>query len=147
MKILTLASILSVSALTLMPCVASADPVGVKIDVKCPAAGSNGPDALANFGDVIAGYGQEVVTNQNNPIYFKSTAPLAPNTPSKLSNYRNDSVDYDSTTGTVSCNYVSLIYPEPRISVSYVLTNGKGGIVTNQAGDYVSITLPVGFRN
>lgn len=147
MKIFTLVSLLSVSALTVMPVVASADPVVFNIKVTCPISGTSAPNDLSNFGDVIAGYGKEELEDNNyNVIYFKSTAPLNPNTPHKLDNYRNESIDYDSATGTVSCNYISAMQSEPRLSVSYVLTNGKGGRVAERTGSYVNILLPLGVH-
>lgn len=137
------ASIASLLALT--PAIAVADPTELDIRVVCPGTyGYN--NVLTHHGDYVAGYGEEFIDRVGGKqIYFKSTT-LADNTPKDLSNYRNEKVEYDSTSGRVSCTYSSNQNQEPLLSVSYTLTNGKGGIVTSQSFNEIAIRLPLGLR-
>jgi hypothetical protein len=138
----TLASLFSVLALT--PMLALANPAELDVTVFCPAV----TNTLSNYGDYIAGKGYAIVGNNGrNPVYFKSTSPLAPNTPTKLDNYRHEIADYDSTTGSVSCSYTNYDATKASFTVSYTLTNGKGGVVVVNSNDYVSIKLNVGLTS
>lgn len=145
-KNILLAAILGASVLALSPLSASADPVGLRVTIQCPGIAGN-QNVITNFGDYVGGSGMEIMDNQNPfPVYFKSVS-LAPNTPADLSNYNNQSARYDSTKGSVSCAYTSSNLSEPALSVSYALTNGKGGAVTGSDQASVSFVLPVGRRN
>ena len=65
---LILASLLSFSALALTSTLASADPIGLNVIIKCPKGSEKG---ISNFGEYVAGYGQEYFLNQNpQSIYF-----------------------------------------------------------------------------
>jgi len=145
-KLHALALLCSVSGLTFVPVMVIADPIGLNINVVCPVANGGSPNTLTNFGDYVAGFGQEFIQNQGSPsIYFKSAAnPL--NMPNKLLNYSNQMADYDSVTGQVFCSYVSSNPAEPSFTVSYTLANGKGGQITQQSNNNVNILLALGFR-
>lgn len=120
----------------------NAGPVGVTVDIFCPIMGSN---ALTNFGDYIAGYGYENLLSQNNLIYFKSDS-LPTDLPAQLNNYFNEYVNYNSTTGRITCGYISNLTSEPRFTVSYYLTNAKGGAVQWQSSNSINIILPLGIK-
>lgn len=142
---IALASLLSLSAIA--PTLAFAEPGGLNIVITCPATNGN-QNVLTNFGEYIAGYGQETIEGVGGmPVYFRSFASNFSNLPTKLTNYRNEGVTYVSTTGQVNCNYVSQSpNKEPAFDVSYTLTNGKGGSVTRQAPNSITIRLPVGLK-
>jgi len=78
-------------------------------------------------------------------VYFKSEG-IPSNTPGSLTNYFNDAAAYDSTTGRVSCSYQSNISTDPYFTVSYTLTNGRGGAVQGQTNNAISILFPVGLK-
>lgn len=140
-----LASLLSVSALSLTPVIAAADPAGINILVRCPTT-QGVQNVLTHFGDYIAGYGDETIQNQGStPIYFKSSA-LAFGVPGQLGNYHNNGTSYESSSGQVTCNYTSSNPKEPNFAVSYDLTNGKGGTIVQQGKDFIRFVLPVGLR-
>ncbi|VVC76215.1 hypothetical protein AQUSIP_15210 [Aquicella siphonis] len=140
---ISLAAVLGVSILAISPFSVYADPAGIRVTVQCPGT-NNGANVITNFGDYAAGYGMETIENQGQfPVYFKS-AVLSPNTPANLSSYYNRSVQYDSTSGRVSCNYSSSNLTEPDLTVAYVLTNGKGGAVLASDSIGVTFSLPVG---
>lgn len=141
MKKSTVCSLLLLSTVTFSP-VSTASPVGLVVDIYCP---SQGPNTITNFGDYIAGYGMENILSQNNPVYFKSLS-LAHDVPAQLGNYYNEAVSYNSTTGMVSCSYVSNNPTEPRFAVAYTVTNGKGGSVQWQSGNSINIIFPVGLK-
>ncbi|QRN02824.1 hypothetical protein GH742_02455 [Legionella sp. MW5194] len=139
MKKKALVSLISGLALTSL---VHASPIGVTVDIFCPMA--MGSNALTNFGDYIAGYGYENLLSQNNLIYFKSDS-VPTDLPTQLTNYFNEMVNYNSTTGRVTCGYVSNLPTEPRFTVSYYLTNGKGGAVQWQSSNSINIILPMGI--
>jgi hypothetical protein len=120
------------------------NPTGLNIDIVCPETQS-GPNVLANFGDYIAGYGYENILSQTNNIYFKSSC-LPSDIPNQLTNYNNDSVKYNSTTGLVTCAYSSINQNEGNFSINYTLTNGRGGVVLSQSNNEINLLLPVGFK-
>jgi hypothetical protein len=130
------------SLLALSPVVALAEPSELEIHVSCPQV-----DVLANHGDYIAGYGEEtIVSMPTKKIYFKSTNVLDANTPKNLKSYFSEKVEYDSTSGQVSCTYTDYRNRYPNVTVSYTLTNAKGGIAEAQASDRIKIRLPLGLR-
>lgn len=140
------ASLLLIFTLALAPAIATADHVGIsiKVDVVCPIPNL---DVLTNYGDYAEGNGKEMIHGQNmTEVRFKSSS-LPAHMPNKLNNYRNESANYDSTTGQVSCSYTSTNPAEPRFTVSYTLTNGKGGTVLLQFNEFVTIKLPVGLHS
>lgn len=120
-----------------------AAPVNLIMDVYCPM--TQGPNALTNFGDYVAGYGMENILSQNNPIYFRSPT-LPANMPASLVNYFNEAVAYESTSGTVSCSYMSNMPTEPRFLVRYTITNGQGATVMGQSSNSLNLMLPVGLQ-
>jgi hypothetical protein len=121
-----------------------ANPVGLPSDIVCPSTQGTS-NVITNFGNYIAGYGTEFMLSNSLPIYFKSGLPTA-GTPRKLAGYFNESTDYDSTTGKVSCNYVSNNLGEPAFSVDYFLTNGQGGVVVAQSNNSISLLFQVGVK-
>ncbi len=137
-----LGSLLALSTLVLSTAIAS--PVGFQADIYCPST-QGSSNVITNFGDYISGYGVEYLLSQTNPAYFRSTAYVQ-NVPATLINYFNDSISYNSTTGVVSCNYQSNIATDPTFSVSYFVTNGKGGAVQWQSANAIGIMFPVGLR-
>ncbi|RDI42853.1 hypothetical protein [Aquicella lusitana] len=138
-KVFTFVSLLSLSSLTFIPSVSLADPVGLRVEINCPTR-----NELANFGDYVAGNGYEVIQDRFNTIYFKSSS-LPTLMPAKLDTYRSESTEYDSTSGRVTCYYNSLAQ-DPRFSVAYTLTNGRGGSVISQSESNIAISLPFGLR-
>ncbi|KTD76508.1 hypothetical protein [Legionella waltersii] len=136
-------SVCSLLLLSFVSAAALAGPVNLIVDVYCPS--TQGPMVLTNFGDYIGGYGMENILSQNNPVYFKSIS-IAHDVPANLTTYFNESVNYNSTTGQVTCNYMSNNPTEPRFGVAYSLTNGKGGAVQWQSQNSINITIPVGLR-
>ncbi|APF04067.1 TPA: hypothetical protein ACJ5DT_000780 [Legionella pneumophila] len=137
-------SLLLLSAITFSP-VIKASPIGLMVDIYCPTT-QGAPNVITNFGDYIGGYGMENILSQNNPIYFKSIS-LAHDVPAQLGNYYNEATSYNSTTGQVTCSYISNNPTEPRFAVAYTLTNGKGGSVQWQSGNSINIIFPVGFNS
>jgi len=140
---MNLRRIIPLSCLVLLstPLLSYADPVNLQIDIQCPIVNSSS-STLSNFGDYIAGYGMETVSNQMFPIYFKS-GPIQ-NIPAQLTNYVNSNTQYDSTKGTITCSYTSND-ANPPFTVMYDLTNGKGGVVTSSSANSIDINLPVGM--
>lgn len=136
MRISTLASLFSVVLASPM---VMANPVQIDIEVVCPFP-ANGMNRFDNY---IAGYGLEKIQGHGNQIYFKSSS-LSEKVPNKLINYRNQNVDYNNQTGNVSCEYRSMNPTEPNFSISYTLTNAKGGLVMNQTDSSIVIQLPIG---
>lgn len=118
-------------------------PTSTSIVINCPYT-QGGPNVLTNFGSYIAGYGTENILSQYNQIYFITNGSID-NVPSSLTNYYCESVAYNSTTSTVTCNYQSSLPTEPLFSVSYSITNGIGGAVVAQTGNSINILLPLGF--
>jgi hypothetical protein len=129
-------------ALSLTPFTVLADPMGLSVKVACP--GSTGTKSVANFGSYIAGYGLETIQPVGTSApYFKSET-MPGNVPADLRSYHNSNASYDSTTGKVVCGYISKNAGEPGIAVSYVLTNGKGGLIVSIETDSVNLLLPLG---
>lgn len=120
------------------------NPVGQPSDIYCPSTQGT-TNVVTNFGSYIAGFGTQFSLSNNQPIYFKSGLP-APGTPRKLLSYFNESIDYDSTTGNISCTYASNNFGEPPFSVDYLLTNGRGGIVVGQSNNSISLIFQIGFK-
>ncbi|KGP64184.1 hypothetical protein EP47_10305 [Legionella norrlandica] len=143
-KFSTLCSLLLLSTITVSPAT-MAGPVGLVVDIYCPVT-QGAPNVITNFGDYIAGYGMENILSQNNPIYFK-TISMPHDVPAHLGNYYNETVNYNSTTGQVTCSYISNNPIEPRFAVAYTLTNGKGGAVQWQSGNSINIIFPVGLKS
>lgn len=141
------ATVLSVSALAIFPTIASADPVSYDVEVMCPTAVGEASSSLGRFADYVAGYGFEFLPDGNElQVYFKSDAYLD-GIPASLGNYYNDSVSYDSTTGNVSCNFVSSDYSENPFSVNYHLTNATGGTATVMGSDDIIVSVPFGLKH
>ncbi len=140
------ASVLSLSALTLAPIKASADPIGLNVTIQCPNSKGSGETVITHFGDYIGGFGVEDIRNQGQKqIYFKSNF-VAPNTPTDLTDYDNSDIQYDSSTGTVTCNYTNPRANAPLVTVSYTLINGKGGAIEGKSSCSILINLPVGLK-
>ena len=140
-----LRSLVLLSSLVLSPGLVLADnPVTYGVTVYCPNT-QGGSNIITNFGNYIAGYGVEYILNYTTQAYFRS-ASFIQNVPASLTNYANASVEYNSTTGIVSCLYQSSIQTEAAFSVSYYLTNGFGGSIQSQASNTITISLPAGLR-
>ncbi len=123
---------------------AYADPIEYSMEIKCPAINGT-KNILANYGDYVGGYGSQIIdSNQSRPIYFKSLS-LPNGMPAKLGTYDNSLAEYNSATGIVSCKYDSFA-DQPVFTVSYALTNSKGGIVVSQTRDSIFLMLPIGLR-
>lgn len=126
-----------------------ADPSSERYTFICPSIVGVAPRILTHFGDHIAGYGVEYVNfNAKTPDpYFTGTVVTGSNIPYSLSSgsYSNSNTSYASATGTVSCNYTSTIGFDP-FTVSYALTNGKGGIIAAASANTIDIDLPIGFK-
>jgi len=145
----SLKSLLAVSSLVLSSAAMAsigiiANPVGLPSDIVCPATQGTS-NVLTNFGNYIAGYGTQFMFSNSLPVYFKSSA-YPTGVPSKLVSYINDTADYDSTTGKVTCSYVSNSLGQPAFSVDYFLTNGQGGIVVAQSNNSISLLFQVGAK-
>lgn len=137
MKKTLLISLAAASLLSQVP--AMADPVGVPVTVRCPIVHD-----LNNFGDSITGTGTEILGNHEGfNITFKSSSLVEPI--KDINNYENRSAEYLSQTGTVICHYgIMEGNGLPGFDLSYVLTNGKGGVVQSADNIEVRFTLPVG---
>lgn len=132
------------SALTLVPFISYADPVGVLVDVQCPIVSSTS-STLANYGDYVAGYGMESVSNQMFPVYFKSGTVQGVG--ADLTLYYNSQVNYNSITGAVTCSYSSYESSQPGFDVSYTITNGKGASVDSQSNNNdIKLVIPFGLK-
>ena len=134
--------------LAFLPAISVADtidlsPSNTEVNITCPISLPNQDNTLTNFGDYIAGYGTETVFSQKKSIYFTSDFSV-PNAPIILVDYFNASAVYNSTKGTVSCIFQSIIPTDPIFSVHYQLTNGLGGTIVSQTSSTVNIALPVG---
>lgn len=137
LRLISLAAICAINS-------ANADPIEYNMQIKCPTINGK-QNILANYGEYIAGYGTQTLdSSQSRPVYFKSLS-LPNGVPAKLSTYDNSLVDYNSTTGMVSCTYDSFA-DQPVFTVSYALTNGRGGIVISQTKESISLALPIGLR-
>lgn len=124
---------------------ALADPTGLRIAIQCPDA-NHSDRIVTNQGSNIAGYGQEVIVGVNSSnIYFVSEAFPSGQYPADLTAYYHDNVNYDSTTGIVSCNFLSSQGDKP-FSVAYNLTNGKGAHVVDSSSNSLELVLPVGLK-
>lgn len=119
------------------------NPAHTQIDISCPISLPGEPNTISNFGDYIAGYGQESLLSRTQSIYFTSESNV-PDAPIILVDYYNESVSYNSIKGTVSCYFQSIIPTDPRFSIFYQLTNGQGGTVISQTSNAISILLPIG---
>ncbi len=123
-----------------------ADPIPVKVSVICPLTNPI-RDAIANYGSYVAGEGQlNVQQASSSVIYFKSQGNLPGRLPNDLNTYDNFSAAYNANSGEVICSFRSNDPQYPLVSVSYILTNGKGGTITAYGNDYLDISLPVGVH-
>ena len=150
----SLRSLLVLSSLALVPALAMAShpipnptpggPSALTVDVSCP--GVHGvTNVITNFGDYVGGYGVEYIMSQPGvPAYFTSPF-LPPTVPSSLVYYFNETANYDSKTGIVSCTYLSSLPTEPGFSVAYYVTNGRGGAINTQTASTVEIIFPFGL--
>ena len=145
----SLGSLLILSGFIMSPAIVTAsvpvpkNPSGIFVDVTCP--GVHGiSNVLTNFGSYVAGYGQESMSSQPSvPVYFTSSY-LPPTVPHSLIYYFNETATYDSTTGVVTCSYLSS-QSDPGFSVNYYVTNGKGGAINMQAANTLEIVFPFGL--
>ena len=135
---------LVLSGVAIAPGGVMADPTNVSLYIACPET-QPGWNMITNFGNYIAGFGMETVFSTNIPVYFKSTY-MPSNTPNTLINYGNSSIEYDSTTGIVTCNYSTNVASNPVFSVSYTITNGKGGALESVSNKALSLIFPVGLK-
>jgi len=130
------------SAVAVTPGPVVANPINVSTFLACPGTNFSN-NVITNFGSYIAGYGEQSFLSTTIPIYFKSEHCIG-DAPRSLINYTNFSTSYDSVTGTVTCSYQSSIVSEPLLTVAYTITNGKGGIITSQAPNGISLLIPIG---
>ena len=146
-KIIAVVSLSVISGLGVIPS-AVADPSSVNVEYTCPTTQGNNQHTLRNSGFRIAGYGTSVVNGSpafNDPFFIFDL--VGGNIyPAKISaaNYVSDSTDYDSTTGIVSCHYSSV--SAPPFAVSYVTTNGIGGIIVSQTANTITVDLPTALQ-
>lgn len=140
-KLHGLPSLVSAITLSLASASAMADPMYNVVDIYCPDL-----SIMSNFGAYVAGYGFEDILGVTNPIYFKSTEWLD-GIPNTLNNYANSATSYDSTTGYIHCAYTSNDSSEKSFDLSYLMTNGLGGLVQAQSSNMITIALPVGVRS
>jgi len=123
-------------------------PSSVTVDLNCPLPFSGGPEALTNFGDKIAGYGNEMVNgspSMNQP-YFIGKIDQNASIPADLFSYQPTDTSYDSTTGVIGCHFESMEPDNEPFAVYYKLTNGLGGQVMSQGPENISIMVPFGFK-
>ena len=124
---------------------ALANPTGVSVDVVCPVP-QDPNSMLSNYGNFIAGYGLEHIEGHNpTRIYFKSD-PSIKGVPAKLDQYQNYYAEYSSTTGNVTCSYISND-GTPSFKVIYTLINAKGGQVINSTSNEITIIIPFGANH
>ena len=132
-------------ALLILTSTSYANPRGLVVDIACPDTKS--PEiALTNYGSYVAGYGYEFFRDvDTRKIYFKSEGALAPTVPSDLTNYYHTGVNYDSTSGKVTCQFSSQKSDEAPFSVAYILTNGLGATVLDATSNGIELEIPVGL--
>lgn len=125
--------------LTLISKTTVAYPIGVSVIFTCPCI-----NMLTNSNEQVAGVGTELIFGKNNPVNFES--PTSATLPNQFLNYNNAGIDYDSVLGEVTCSYVSSVSTDQPFSLSYSMTNGKGGIMSAKSNNTMSIILSVGIR-
>jgi hypothetical protein len=130
---------------TVIACLATtpvlAEPITHPVKFICP-----NPTDLGYFGSYVAGLGTEILSPSiTNIIYFKSTDVLY-NVPSSLANYTNEGTNYDGPSGTVSCLFKSSDSSEGDFSISYEVTNGKGGNILTQTKKAIRVLFFVGLK-
>lgn len=131
-----LASSLSTTAL--------ASPTIAVVDVFCPSTTIIGIHRLSNFGSFIAGYGtMNIDSNPANNPYFRYQIPAGANIPHSLTSYFNNGIDYDDTTGTLTCHYKSTGTFAP-FSTVYTMTNATYGQIVTQTANSIRINLLIG---
>ena len=140
----SLISLLVLSSVSLAPAMAVADPTSTSLTISCPSTQLSA-NMITNFGSYIGGFGVESLLSQTMNVYFISQS-VPYNTPATLANYFNETVSYNSTTGIISCSYQSNVPTDPFFSVAYQLTNGRGGYVTSQSSNALSLNFPLGLK-
>lgn len=133
-------SSLFAATLSLAATSVGASPLFTQADFSCPVVSQ-----LSNFGDYIAGYGNEMVLSQNNPVYFQ-TIQWPAGVPDSLNGYYNSGTNYNSVNAHVTCSYASGDGSSQPFDLAYYVTNGKGGLVQWQNNESISLMLPVGLR-
>jgi hypothetical protein len=140
---------LLLSAVALVPQLATADPSVVELAFTCPTTTGTDIHTLANFGNRIAGYGTETLagTPAINLPFFSTVVATGANIPAKLNqgSYANDATDFDNINSFVSCHYASFGGYD-AFTVYYFITNGRGGVITSQTPNTISINVYVGMR-
>ena len=119
----------------------------VKVTVDCPDISVKTKDIITNYGAYLAGEGTQRVDNDapSHPL-FEGPRALEGNIPIniKASGYDNNGVDYNSLNGSVTCYYKSRMGFDP-FSISYLMRNVLGGIVTEAGPVRIRILLPIGL--
>ncbi|RUR12625.1 hypothetical protein [Legionella sp. km772] len=118
---------------------ASAEPTHHDVTFTCPAV-----NAISHFGDYVAGYGVEAIFGDSRAVYFK-TIMWPANVPSNLSTYNSLATNYDSINSLITCSYVSSDANNADFDLHYQMTNGKGGLITAQTPNMISIQFPIGL--
>ncbi len=142
------AMLCSLCALSVFSNTAIASPSTHTIDITCPGVATTAfPFIVTNFKDYIAGYGNELIDGSlpyPNIPYFTYTIPSGANIPSILTGYVNNGTDYDSTLGQVTCQFSRSGFDS--FSVTYPITNGKGGVISTQTNNTIQVLVPFGIR-
>lgn len=124
---------------TLLTSTVSAEPTKHDVTFTCPAI-----NAIAHFGDYVAGYGSESIFGDIRPVYFKTNLwPIG--IPSTLSTYSSSATHYDSITALITCSYISSDVNNTAFDLLYHMANGRGGFVTAQTLNMISLQFPIGF--
>ena len=142
----TIALLVTTGVLAATSSVYADQPSALSILLTCPVPNAT-QNALTNFGTYVAGSGTETIQNQNPAdVNFKSVGALPAGVPQSLLSYLNQAVVYDSTTGQVTCNYVSTESQYPAISASYTVTNGLGATQVKATDSSITLSVPFGVK-
>jgi hypothetical protein len=119
-----------------------------KMTVTCPDIGSKGSDNVINYGTYLAGVGSLKVNSgtATRPLFEGPIVPGA-NIPVNLSasGYNNHGVSYMPANGSVTCYYQSTMGFAP-FSISYMMNNAFGGVVTSSDSTEIHISIPLGVK-
>ena len=106
----------------------------------CPCA-----NELYILDNYIVGLGSELILHQSNPVNFKTSIPQTGSLGNFI-NYKVNGINYDSTTGQLSCDYISNNPTEQPFELTYYMMNGNGGIVQAKSMNTISILLFIGLH-
>ena len=111
------------------------------IGVSCPPN-----NTLANYQEKVIGNGVETIYTSPQQVSSISFNSITNSQVEDFSTYQSQSVKYSSSTGKVTCHFVSVNTANPAIDMSYTLMNGEGGIVVDSSMNSIIIQIPIGLK-